>query len=64
MQALVSLECSLMDVFGCHTNLVVAQTEVELGEDLRPPKFVDDGDGEGVFDGALIEGPIVDAKAP
>jgi hypothetical protein len=59
----MSPERGLVDVFDRHMDLVVARTKVELGEYLCPKEFVDHGDGEGVFDGAHVEGVIVDTEA-
>ena len=57
-----------MYISRSHPNLVVAGTEVQLGEELRTmqliKEFVDDGDGEGILDGEGVQGAVVHAKPP
>jgi hypothetical protein len=66
IQAFVCSERRLVDVVGGHAHLVIARAEVELGEELGSAKFikqlVDDWNGEGVLDGAFVEGYVVDAE--
>jgi len=66
--AMMGPEGRFVDVGGEHPDLVVAATQVELGEEYGAAElvqeFVDDRDGEHVADGDGIEGAVVDAESP
>ena len=58
----------LVYISRLHPDLVVAGTEVQLSEELRTMRlieeFVDDGDGECILDGEGVKGAVVHAKPP
>jgi hypothetical protein len=61
-------ECRLVDVLPLHTNLMVAGSEIELGEEPGAMEFiqelVDDRDGESVLDGDGVQRAVADAEPP
>jgi hypothetical protein len=61
-------ERRLVDVLPLHTDLMVAGSEIELGEEPGAMEFiqelVDDRDGEGVLDGDGVQRAVVDAEPP
>lgn len=65
--AIAGAEGGLGDVFGGHTNLVVAVAEVNLGEDGGPmeavKELVNPWEGVTVLDGDGVEGAVVHTKA-
>ena len=66
--AVVRAEGGLLDVHRAHPHMVVPGAEVELGEELRSMELVEElvnhRDRELVLGRAVVERPLVDAKAP
>src|SRR4051812_12885430 len=60
-------ESGLLDVVVVDLDLVIAPTQVDLGEHLGSEQavgeVVNEGDGEAVLDGDVIQGPVVDAHS-
>jgi hypothetical protein len=65
--AVASAERGLLNVIFMDPDLVVARTEIDLGEDLGAMELVgeviNEGDGESVLDGDGIQGTIINAHA-
>jgi hypothetical protein len=65
--AVTGAERGLLDVVFMDPDLVVARTEIDLGEDLGAMELVgeviNEGDGEPVLDGDGIQGTIINAHA-
>jgi hypothetical protein len=61
-------EHRLVDVLPLHTDLMVAGSEVELGEEPGAMEFIqeliDNRDGESVLDGDGVQRAVVDAEPP
>jgi hypothetical protein len=61
-------ERRLLDVVGLHAHLMVAEAQVQLGEELGAVQFIeqflDDWDWKLVFDRDGIEGVEVNAEPP
>jgi hypothetical protein len=61
-------EHSLVDLLQLHTDLMVAGSEIELGEESGAMEFIqeliDDRDGESVLDGDGVQRAVVDAEPP
>jgi len=68
VQAVMGAERHFVDVLRLHSHLIVPRPQVELREEARPVKpiqeLVDDGDGEQIFDGEGVQSAVVDAEAP
>jgi hypothetical protein len=66
--ALMSVKCSLGDVFLFHMYLVVAQTKVKFGKVLSPIEFIKnaiyDRNGKCVLDGKFVKGTKIRTHAP
>ena len=66
--AMVRPERHFGDVVGVHPHLVVARTQIELGEEASPKELVQEleyhRDGELVLGRLGVEGAVVDAETP
>src|SRR3954468_2502477 len=65
--AIAGAEGGLLDIILVDSDLVVTPTQVDLGEHLgtKEPvsEVVDEGDGEAVLDGDVVQGMVVDAHS-
>jgi hypothetical protein len=68
IMALMSLKCSLRNVFLIHTYLVVARTKIKFSKELGTTQFIqeviNDRNEKFVFDGEFVEGAEFRTHAP